>query len=240
MAKQNESLQVEVLEELTTAVNYRKWLISKCYKEVGARPFELGSGSGIYAQELLKQSQGIEKLAVSEVSEISLEQLSMKFGNSQSVSVIDLRGDYAPVHLHTSFISWNVLEHIESDVAALARANAICEDNSFVFALVPAFPSLMSAFDKKIGHYRRYTKNTLRETAIEAGLKNVRVEYLNFVGWFGWLLLMKLGGGNPKEGLLLKIFDKYLVPILAKAESLVKIPFGQSAVLTARTNGVGK
>jgi hypothetical protein len=98
----------------------------------------------------------------------------------------------------------------------------------------------MSSFDKKIGHYRRYTKNTLEETATEAGLKDVRVEYLNFVGWFGWLLLMKLGGGNPKEGLLLKIFDTYLVPILAKAESLVKIPFGQSAVLTARTNGVGK
>jgi hypothetical protein len=240
MTQQNESLQVEVLEELTSAVNYRKWLISKCYKEVGVRPFELGSGGGIYAQELLHQSRGIENLAVSEVSQISLERLRIEFGDSHSVSVVDLRGDYTPVELHTSFISWNVLEHIEGDVAALARANVICEDNSFVFALVPAFPSLMSAFDKKIGHYRRYTKNTLRETAIEAGLKNVRVEYLNFVGWFGWLLLMKLGGGNPKEGLLLKIFDTYLVPILAKAESLVKIPFGQSAVLTARTNGVGK
>jgi hypothetical protein len=240
MDKQNESLQVEVLEELTSAVNYRKWLISKCYKEVGARPFELGSGSGIYAQELLKQSQGIEKLTVSEVSEISLEQLSMKFGNSHSVSVIDLRKDYAPVDLHTSYISWNVLEHIKDDVAALARANAICEDNSLVFVLVPAFPSLMSSFDKKIGHYRRYTKNTLRATATEAGLKDVKVEYLNFVGWFGWLLLMKLGGGNPKDGLLLKIFDTYFVPILAKAESLVKIPFGQSAVLKARTNGAAK
>jgi hypothetical protein len=240
MTQQNESLQVEVLEELTSAVKYRKWLLSKCYKEVGERPFELGSGSGIYAQELLNHSQGIQNLAVSEVSEISLERLKVKFTNSHSVSVIDLRRDYAPADLHTSYISWNVLEHIEDDVAALARANVICEDNSFVFALVPAFPSLMSTFDKKIGHHRRYTKNTLRTTATEAGLKNVRVEYLNFVGWFGWLLLMKLGGGNPRDGLLLKIFDTYFVPILAKAESLVKIPFGQSAVLTARTNGVSK
>jgi hypothetical protein len=237
MAKQNETLQVEVLEELTTAVNYRKWLISKCYKEVGVRPFELGSGTGIYAQELLKHSEDIENLAVSEVSEISLERLNVKFGNSHSISVIDLRKDYAPADLHTSFISWNVLEHIEDDVAALARANDICEDNSFVFALVPAFPSLMSSFDKKIGHYRRYTKNTLRVKATEAGLKNVRVEYLNFVGWFGWFLLMRLGGGNPKDGLVLKLFDTYFVPILAKVESLIKIPFGQSAVLTARTNG---
>jgi hypothetical protein len=240
MAKQNESLQVEVLEELTSAVNYRKWLIGKCYKEVGTRPFELGSGSGIYAQELLKHSQGIENLAVSEVSKTSLERLSMKFDNSHSISVIDLRRDYVPVELHTSYISWNVLEHIEDDVAALARANTICEDNSFVFALVPAFPALMSSFDKKIGHYRRYTKNTLRAMAAEAGLKDIRIEYLNFVGWFGWLLLMKLGGGSPKDGLLLKIFDTYFVPILAKVESLVKIPFGQSAVLTARTNGVVK
>jgi hypothetical protein len=237
MTKQNESLQVEVLEELTTAVNYRKWLIRKCYKEVGAKPFELGSGTGIYAQELLKHNQEIENLAVSEVSEVSLERLNAKFGNSHSISVIDLRKDYTPVDLHTSYISWNVLEHIEDDVSALARANAICEDDSFVFALVPAFPFLMSSFDKKIGHYRRYTKNSLRVTATEAGLKNVRVEYLNFVGWFGWLLLIKLGGRNPKDGLLLRLFDTYFVPLLAKVETLVKIPFGQSAVLTARTNG---
>lgn len=240
MTQQNESLQVEVLEELTSAVNYRKWLISKCYKEVGVRPFELGSGGGIYARELLHQSQGIENLTVSEVSQISLERLRIEFGNSHSVSVIDLRGNYTPVDLHTSFISWNVLEHIEDDVAALAQANAICDDNSFVFALVPAFPSLMSSFDKKIGHYRRYTKNTLSATATEAGLRDVKVEYLNFVGWFGWLILMKLGGGNPRDGLLLKIFDTYFVPILAKAESLVKVPFGQSVVLTARTSGVSK
>jgi hypothetical protein len=240
VTQQNESLQVEVLEELTSAINYRKWLISKCNKEVGARPFELGSGSGIYAQELLNQSWGIEALAVSEVSQTSLDRLRAKFSNSHSISVIDLRENYTPVDLHTSYISWNVLEHIKDDVAALARANVICESNSFVFALVPAFPSLMSPFDKKIGHYRRYTKRTLKERAVEAGLQEIRVEYLNFVGWFGWLLLMKLGGGNPKDGLLLKVFDTYLVPMLAKFESLVKIPFGQSAVLTARTSGVIK
>ena len=46
MTHQNESLQVEILEELTSAVNYRKWLIRKSLNGIGLRPFELGSGSG--------------------------------------------------------------------------------------------------------------------------------------------------------------------------------------------------
>jgi hypothetical protein len=238
MRKQNELLQVEILEELTFAVNYRKWLIGKSLNEIGSRPFELGSGSGVYAQEIINADVGIETFTASEVSSLSIKRLKDKFGGQKSVTIIDLNQDYAPKKLHTSFLSWNVLEHIEDDVSALGLANQYCENNSFVFAVVPAFPSLMSRFDFKIGHYRRYTKKSLREKAVKAGLGEVHLQYLNLFGWFGWFILIKLARGTPKNGLLLEVFDRYLVPVLSRLEDHIRIPFGQSLLLTARTKRI--
>ncbi len=235
MTHQDESLQVEILEELTSAVNYRRWLIGKSLGEIGSHPFELGSGSGVYAEEIIKEAVGIESYTASEVSSLSIEKLKNKFDGQNLISVIDLNLPYSPKILHTSFISWNVLEHIEDDVSALGLANKFCENDSFVFAVVPAFPYLMSKFDSKIGHYRRYTKKSLSKKAKQAGLVNVQVQYLNFFGWFGWFLLIKLAGGTPKNGLLLKVFDRFLVPILFRLEDHIRVPFGQSVMLKART-----
>ena len=81
MTHQDESLQVEILEELTSAVNYRRWLIGKSLGEIGSHPFELGSGSGVYAEEIIKEAVGIESYAASEVSSLSIEKLKNKFGN---------------------------------------------------------------------------------------------------------------------------------------------------------------
>jgi hypothetical protein len=96
----------------------------------------------------------------------------------------------------------------------------------------------MSKFDSKIGHYRRYTRRSLGEKAKQAGLVNVQVQYLNFFGWFGWILLIKLARGTPKNGLLLKVFDRFLVPILSRLEDRIRVPFGQSVMLKARTKRV--
>lgn len=235
MTHQDESLQVEILEELTSAVNYRRWLIGKSLNKIGSRPFELGSGSGVYAEEIISAGVGIESFTASEVSSLSIDRLKNKFAGQNLISVIDLNQPYSPRKLHTSFLSWNVLEHIEDDVSALGLANQFCENGSFVFAVVPAFPSLMSRFDLKIGHYRRYTRRSLRDKASDAGLVDVQVRYLNLCGWFGWFLLIKLAGGAPKNGVLLKVFDSFLVPVLSRLEDRIRVPFGQSVMLIART-----
>ena len=238
MTHQDESLQVEILEELTSAINYRRWLIAKSLNKIGSHPFELGSGSGVYAEEIISTGVGIESFTASEVSSLSIERLKNRFSEQKLISVIDLNQPYSPKKLHTSFLSWNVLEHIEDDGKALGLANQFCENGSFVFAVVPAFPSLMSKFDSKIGHYRRYTRKSLREKAINAGLVDVQVQYLNLFGWFGWFVLIKLAGGTPKSGLLLKVFDRFFVPVFSRLEDQIRVPFGQSVMLMARTKRV--
>ena len=160
----------------------------------GARPFELGSGLGIYAQEMLNSEDfNIERMSLSEVDTDSLRILGEKFKEEKRVSVFDLNNVSASIESdHTSFISWNVLEHIEDDIAALQIATKVCMPGASVMILVPANQLLFSNFDREIGHFRRYTKKELVRKAHVAGFTHIKVESFNFIGYFYWLLMMKM------------------------------------------------
>ena len=55
-----------------------------------------------------------------------------------------------------------MLEHIEDDRAALARMVRALKPGGFVLLSVPAGEWLFGYHDEQLGHFRRYTKKTLR------------------------------------------------------------------------------
>lgn len=56
----------------------------------------------------------------------------------------------------------DVLEHQEDDRAFMAELAGKMDPGATLLLTVPAMPSLWSAWDTMLGHYRRYTKATLR------------------------------------------------------------------------------
>ena len=235
--KKTNELQIEVLESLESAKNYRNWCLSLAAPIAGSRPFELGSGLGVYAQEILSSADfNIERMSLSEVDTASLRILKERFKGENSVSIIDLNNSSKPLENdHTSFISWNVLEHIEDDIAVLQIANKVCMPGANVMILVPANRLLFSDFDKKIGHFRRYSKSELATKAHLAGFSNIKVKRFNFIGFFYWLVMMKLFKKSPRDTTALRNLDRIVIPILHKLESLFYVPVGQSLVLYAQT-----
>jgi hypothetical protein len=59
----------------------------------------------------------------------------------------------------------DVLEHIDDNRGELRRAALHLERGGRIIVLSPAHPFLYTAFDAAIGHFRRYTCNTLHTTA---------------------------------------------------------------------------
>ncbi len=55
-----------------------------------------------------------------------------------------------------------------------------------IVLIVPAFQALYGPIDGLLGHYRRYSKKSLREVAERAGVIPERLRYMNFVGFFSW------------------------------------------------------
>jgi hypothetical protein len=101
---------------------------------------------------------------------------------------------------------------------------------------VPAFPFAMSRFDRAIGHFRRYTKETARESLVAAGLAIEELRYVNAPGLAAWTVGMRLLRMEPREGLALRAWDRAIVPVARKVEARVHPPFGQSLLAVGRTS----
>jgi hypothetical protein len=98
----------------------------------------------------------------------------------------------------------------------------------YVVILVPAFEIAMSDFDRRIGHFRRYRTRMTTQKLLDAGLKPVEVRYVNFIGLILWVLLVRGLRRPPQNSAALRCYDRLVVPLVAKLESKMRFPFGQS------------
>jgi SAM-dependent methyltransferase len=74
---------------------------------------------------------------------------------------------------------FDVLEHVEADTASLSALSDRLTPEGRILVTVPAFPFFWSRHDEKHHHFRRYTKQTLVDTAGNASLKVACSGYFN-------------------------------------------------------------
>ncbi len=73
---------------------------------------------------------------------------------------------------------FDVLEHIEDDVAFLQSIALLMKPGGHLYATVPAFPCLWSKADVLAGHFRRYTLSSLSDALTSAGFQTVFSSYI--------------------------------------------------------------
>ncbi|MEQ4305930.1 methyltransferase [Plantactinospora sp. B6F1] len=225
-------LQSAVLEDLRSAVNHNRWLLALSEPWLGDDPLEIGSGLGEAAAIWAADGR---KMTASEADPGRLVRLRERFDGHPTVRVRELTVPIRESADHSAVIALNVLEHIEDDVAALRDFARLVRPGGRIVLIVPAFEQAMSNFDRKIGHFRRYRVPTMTATLRRAGLRPVKVTYVNSIGLLGWMLLVKALNGEPREGLPLKIYDRWCVPVLRRVEGRIRVPFGQSVFAVAET-----
>jgi SAM-dependent methyltransferase len=120
--------------------------------------------------------------------------------------------DLAPQSAFDTILYIDVLEHIERDADELERAAKHLRPGGHLVVLSPAHQSLYTAFDRAIGHFRRYEKGSLRAVAPRA-LRERAVFYLDAAGMLASLgnrLLLKSSMPTPGQ---LRFWDSVLVPL---------------------------
>jgi hypothetical protein len=65
---------------------------------------------------------------------------------------------------------FDVIEHIEDDVAFLSKLVSYLPKGAKIFITVPSFQSLWSKIDNESGHYRRYNQKMIADLASKCGL----------------------------------------------------------------------
>jgi len=222
------------LEAMSFADNYHRWILSELRPFLGKRVAEIGAGNGNFTSFLAELQ--LEHLVCFEPSHNMYAELERRFGTAPGIETIqDYFGNKAADYRDQfdSVMYINVLEHIEDDRGELEHAWSAIRPGGHLLLFVPALPFLFSEFDRKVGHFRRYTRDQLTRTVQEAGFDIRKLRYFDLAGILPWYLacvLLKLtpGGGT------VSLYDRIAVPIMRGIERLVTPPIGKNLLLIAQ------
>jgi SAM-dependent methyltransferase len=219
------------LELLEGARRYNAWTFARVRGALGRRVLEIGCGTGTIT-EFLRDRELVVGVDVVDYYVASAQAL---FRNQPNVLIRlqDMRASIEELRVHRfdSVLSVNVMEHIEDDLAVFRAANALLGSGGRISLLVPAHGWLMSPFDRSIGHYRRYSKQDLRQKLEAAGFQVERVRRSNPLGAVGWLVNNVALRRGQLRGV--QLYDRF-VPLLATIDRIAEPPVGLSLLAVAR------
>jgi len=137
--------------------------------------------------------------------------------------------DLPAIPSYDTIVYIDVLEHIEKDKAELEGAFRLLRKGGHLCVLAPAHQALFSPFDAAVGHYRRYSKQSLKDAG-PTGAQLTTLAYLDCAGMLasiGNRILLKQSA--PTEGQI-ATWDRYLVPISRQLDPLLGFTIGKSVV----------
>ena len=123
----------------------------------------------------------------------------------------------------------DVLEHIEDDRAELHQAASLLRPGGRLIVLAPAHQWLFSAFDRSVGHFRRYNKKMMRELRPN-GLELRALDYLDSAGLLASLAnrcVLRQAMPTPRQ---IETWDRRLVPASRVLDRYLRGSLGKSVL----------
>lgn len=227
----------KTLKVISQADRFNKWMYETIQPYVKGRILEIGSGIGNISKYFIHSGATI---CLSDINPYYLQLLQehyTSFQNVISICAIDLQHPsfkQAYNHLKHQFdslIILNVLEHLENDKTALDNCSFLLKPGGTLVILVPAYSLLYSELDRALGHYRRYSKNTLLKLLQPSPLTAKKCFYFNAFGIIGWLYskVLRLRSLPNRE---MKLFNK-VVPLVKKIDTWLCHQIGVSVITVA-------
>ena len=207
------------------ALQWKRYWSSLVQPYIKGDVLEVGSGLGANTRFLYQKN--INSWTALEPDQSLLESSR---GIINNLPVQFMHGDLCVIERvprYDTVLYIDVLEHIEQDRAEIVEAMARLRPGGHLIVLVPAFMFLYSLYDSAIGHFRRYTRPSLRRI-IPSGLSEVRLLYLDAAG-----LTLSLSNRivlKQKEPTIKQIlfWDRFIVPLSRMIDPVVAYSFGRS------------
>lgn len=223
----NEYSGTENLEVMSEAINYNAYLTHLVFSHVKATDSILDFGAGIGTFSIPLKKKGFDVSAV----ESDLKQLK-RISESGVTSFSSL--EEIPDETFDYIFSLNVLEHIDDDVSLLKMCRDKIKPGGRLLIYVPAFQVLYSSMDKKVGHFRRYTRSELLSKVNAAGFHVIKNEYVDCLGFFASLFFKFFGNDDGRiNRKALIVYDRYFFPLSRVADIFLNRLLGKNIFLLA-------
>ncbi|HEX2834605.1 MAG TPA: glycosyltransferase [Thermoanaerobaculia bacterium] len=207
------------LDRMAALKNYNRWILDRFDGAIGKRILEVGSGTG----NMTRLLYGRELIVATDMEAAYLHILQNRFRRLPTIRVerLDLESDdwkKLTGYQFDTVVMLNVLEHIEHDVKALEHLRELLIPGGKLLIFVPADQALFGTLDEQVGHFRRYTSETLRDALLAAGFEIRKMAYHNVFGRFGWWLNGRILKRRHIPAGQSRVFD-LVVPFLRQLES---------------------
>src|SRR5437879_1418861 len=245
LTHQNEGHSLATQQALAQAWNYNNWLVESLRGawEGAGKVLDVGCSIGnvthIVADRLGADPDSKGMVVGVEVIPEAARRFGERFADRGDLEVVctDITKLSGELDGHLPFdaaVSFNVLEHIEDDVAALRSIRRLLRPDGRLGLLVPGGGDrLYGTMDAMDRHFRRYTPARLRVRLEAAGFEVLSIRRTNMVGAILWFVKGRLARSREFHAGEVPTFDR-LVPAVRRIDALLGPPFGQALAVVAR------
>jgi SAM-dependent methyltransferase len=129
----------------------------------------------------------------------------------------------------------NVIEHIEDDSGAIREIRRKLKPGGILLIYVPAFACLWTGLDEKLGHYRRYTKTSLRRLVEQEGFAIEHLRYADCLGFIAALAFRLLNrSASTVTATTINFYDHWLFTPSRVLDKLFDRWFGKNVWVRCR------
>jgi len=222
------------LDAVAYATNYYDWILDSFAPFLGRRIIEAGAGIGTVSEMILSRADPRALLLV-EPAANNAAILDTRFRADSRVRVVH---GYLEEIEHSwkadTIVAVNVMEHIRDDGEFLRAAHSLLEPDGSLLLLVPAVPAIYGSLDRAFEHYRRYTRRGLTALLEEHRFKIAQIRYMNALGVLAWMVSGKILRRKTLGRRQVQLYDRAIIPLLRRVESIIRPPIGQSLLVVAR------
>ena len=200
----------EILDVLSNAPRFNKWMADTIRPYVGKRVLEIGAGIGNLTRHLASRR---ELYVVGDIDEEHLARLKTRFHHRSNLHVCtcDLTNpaDFAPFQESMdSVVCLNVLEHVDDDMQGLRNIHSALKPGGRAIILVPHGQEIFGTLDVALGHYRRYKHAELQERMESTGFVVDRILEFNRISRPSWYVAGRIFKQTTLRPMQLKLFDR--------------------------------
>jgi SAM-dependent methyltransferase len=219
------------------ARNYRRWILGRLHPFLGQRIVEVGAGDGSFSELFLERKP--KSLIALEPSANMYPLLVRKLegidpahtARAMQCTLANAASRHSEMERPDSIVYINVLEHVEDDQMELNIAHSVLAAGGRILVFVPAHEWLMSRFDRKLGHFRRYTRESLTSKFIAAGFTIRFSAYFDLLGIVPWWLKYRILQSEEMETSLVRAFDRCGVPLSRAFDAITNFRIGKNVIV---------
>jgi SAM-dependent methyltransferase len=216
------------LELFIKATRWKKYWSSRLRPFVRGKVLDVGAGLGATFDYL---GESAEHWTCLEPDPALCQQLSARLENHPrpprvQCGTLEAIGEGEQFD---SIVYIDVLEHIEHDGAELERAAAHVAPGGSLIVLSPALPFLFSPFDRSVGHFRRYTAQSLKDVT-PPGLSVKDWFFLDGLGVLASLFARVAKRSAPTQAQI-ATWDQLIVPVSRITDAVTQRWFGRTIVM---------